>query len=600
MKYKRLKFKTDEFDEEQGIFEGYASVFGVLDSDGDIVDQGAFARTISEGEAAAGVPLLAQHDDHALPLGKSLELSEDARGLKIRGYISPTRDGRDYRQLIKDGVITDMSIGYVEVDQETDRDGIRHLKDVELLEISLVTFPANREASITSYKGERKTMSKKNVSELSVEELQEMVADTVMGTMVELEKRKNDDPDEEKTDNSEDEEKTAEDEEKTSDSDEEDKNEDEDEKGRSKGTHSIRDMVQRKYADIFVPRPTKTDTSDKLPKGIGWARYIKCMHRAGGDYDHAASIAKKSYQDAKLEREIKALSVTSPSGGGFLVPEIYAAEIIPMLNAKSIIMALGATTIPMENGNITIPKHTGSASAYYVGELRKPEKSAPSFGNIKMSGKKLMTNVVISNDLLRSNSYQADQIVLNDATQRMALERDIAAFSGTGTEFSPKGLLNMGIKVLPIGKVDEKTSGSMRAQLIRNNADVSRLGWAINGFAWEVFYNLTNAMGLYVYRDQMDKDQISGYPYKLGDKQLPTNNDAKGTTKIVLGNWSEFLVGEQVGMEAKMMEEATVKQGDGSIVSVADIDATMLRILSIHDFAVRHEESFVIGAIETK
>ena len=86
---------------------------------------------------------------------------------------------------------------------------------------------------------------------------------------------------------------------------------------------------------------------------------------------------------------------------------------------------------------------TSGVSAGYVGEMRKAKASKPAFGNLHLSSKKLMCKVLISNDLIRSNAYGADQLILNDATTAMALAMDKAALLGSGTEFEPLGLLKM-------------------------------------------------------------------------------------------------------------------------------------------------------------
>ena len=141
-----------------------------------------------------------------------------------------------------------------------------------------------------------------------------------------------------------------------------------------------------------------------------------------------------------------------------------------------------------------------------VGELRKAKASKAKFGNVRLSSKKLMCKVIISNDLIRSNAYGADQTILNDATTAMALAMDRAAFLGKGTEFEPMGLFNMDIPTVELNAApNEGTTGKLLAKLLQNNADTSKLGWAINGFAWEAFYNVVQAAsGLYLYRDQMD------------------------------------------------------------------------------------------------
>ena len=80
-----------------------------------------------------------------------------------------------------------------------------------------------------------------------------------------------------------------------------------------------------------------------------------------------------------------------------------------------------------------------------IRDRRKAKASKAKFGNVRLSSKKLMCKVIISNDLIRSNAYGADQTILNDATTAMALAMDRAAFLGKGTEFEPMGLFNMDI-----------------------------------------------------------------------------------------------------------------------------------------------------------
>ena len=319
--------------------------------------------------------------------------------------------------------------------------------------------------------------------------------------------------------------------------------------------------------------------------------------RANKDYDIAASIARKEYGDGFLERQIKAMSVTAPTDGGYLVPEVYASEIIPLLRDKAIILRLGATELPMDRGNINIPKMTSGVSASYVGELHKAKASKAKFGNVRMSSKKLMCKVLISNDLIRSNAYGADQLILNDATTAMALAMDRAAFLGKGTEFEPTGLFNMaGIPTIGLDAApDETTTGKMLATLLQNNADTSKLGWAFNGFAWEAFYNVVQAAsGLYLYREQMDSGKLNGHEFAVSN-QLPNGSGSNRPTNVVLGNFSEFMIGRQGSMESEMFREGTVTDEDGNTISAVDQDCTILRIIDLHDFGIRHEESFVIG-----
>ena len=140
----------DDYDEEQGIFSGYGSVFGNVDDGGDIVEPGAFTKTIAEGFER--VKILALHNDSLLPIGRPLEVREDSKGLYIKAKISDTAMGRDVKVLLKDGVLNELSIGYDPIVFDYDETGIRHLREVKLWEVSVVTWAMNPEATVIGYK----------------------------------------------------------------------------------------------------------------------------------------------------------------------------------------------------------------------------------------------------------------------------------------------------------------------------------------------------------------------------------------------------------------------------------------------------------------
>ena len=143
--YKSASFVLESADESTGEFSGYAAVFGNVDDGGDVIEKGAFAKTIVEDFNR--IKILALHNNCWLPVGRPIELREDDRGLFIRGKISNTSLGRDIRTLLKDGVLGELSIGYDAVvfdyDSET---GIRHLKEIKLWEVSIVTWAMNDQA----------------------------------------------------------------------------------------------------------------------------------------------------------------------------------------------------------------------------------------------------------------------------------------------------------------------------------------------------------------------------------------------------------------------------------------------------------------------
>lgn len=140
----------------EGRFEGYASVYGVVDSHKDIVVKSAFSNSLRK-RPADRVKMLYQHQQDQ-PIGKWLSLVEDDRGLKATGQlILGTAKGAEAYELMKAGVL-DLSIGFRTVRDRIDRTkGARILEEIDLLEISAVTFASNDQATITSVKSNHST-----------------------------------------------------------------------------------------------------------------------------------------------------------------------------------------------------------------------------------------------------------------------------------------------------------------------------------------------------------------------------------------------------------------------------------------------------------
>ncbi|WP_138465164.1 HK97 family phage prohead protease [Poseidonocella sp. HB161398] len=122
--------------------EGYASLFGATDQGGDVVAKGAYAASLAALSATGRrVKLLWQHDP-AQPIGVWTEVREDARGLYVKGrLLTEVEKGREAARLIEAGAIDGLSIGYRTVRASKDAEGRRVLNEVELWEVSLVTFP---------------------------------------------------------------------------------------------------------------------------------------------------------------------------------------------------------------------------------------------------------------------------------------------------------------------------------------------------------------------------------------------------------------------------------------------------------------------------
>ncbi|WP_417263078.1 HK97 family phage prohead protease [Celeribacter sp.] len=137
---------------ENGVkIEGYASLFGHRDTGGDMVMKGAYAKSLAALKAKGrSVKMLWQHDP-AQPIGIWDEVREDARGLYVKGrLLTDLQKGREAVALIEAGAIDGLSIGYRTVKAQKDTKGTRLLSELELWEVSLVTFPMLPEARLNA------------------------------------------------------------------------------------------------------------------------------------------------------------------------------------------------------------------------------------------------------------------------------------------------------------------------------------------------------------------------------------------------------------------------------------------------------------------
>lgn len=140
---------------EDGSFSGYGSVFGVLDSYQEVVAPGAFLESLAEIKAKGRpVPVLWQHRSDT-PIGIWDALEEDDHGLKGSGHllIADVAQAREAHALLKARAVSGLSIGYwVRESSYDEKTGVRTLTKLDLVEISLVTFPANDDARVEAVK----------------------------------------------------------------------------------------------------------------------------------------------------------------------------------------------------------------------------------------------------------------------------------------------------------------------------------------------------------------------------------------------------------------------------------------------------------------
>jgi HK97 family phage prohead protease len=159
-----VKFASDK----PGVFSGYGAVFGNVDAVGDVIDKGAFKRTLREWEDKGKYPpMLLQHGggmfgggaDDMLPVGKWTAMEENSKGLKVEGelFALSTERGQYIYEGLKAGALDGLSIGYRTkhyIAGTKPNEPRRKITDLDLFELSIVTFPANDKARIGAVKSD--------------------------------------------------------------------------------------------------------------------------------------------------------------------------------------------------------------------------------------------------------------------------------------------------------------------------------------------------------------------------------------------------------------------------------------------------------------
>lgn len=165
-----LEFKEVD---SQGMLRGYASTFGNIDLGNDVVDKGAFKKSIKEQQGK--FPILADHDPSKL-IGWNLRAEEDDSGLLVEGQLDlNVQLAREKYSLVKNALKNNikmgLSIGYMVIKAEPDRKSpmVRHLKELKLFEYSIVTFPMNTEAMVTGLKDFNSPVHVDNVKKIIAE-----------------------------------------------------------------------------------------------------------------------------------------------------------------------------------------------------------------------------------------------------------------------------------------------------------------------------------------------------------------------------------------------------------------------------------------------
>lgn len=329
-------------------------------------------------------------------------------------------------------------------------------------------------------------------------------------------------------------------------------------------------------------------------KGLTFARMCRTIAAAGGIPHVAAQIAEANGDGGLFANQ----NMGSGPAGGFLVPEDVSTEVIELLRPASVVTAMGPRMVPMPNGNLTTNRRATGANFSYTGEQTDIDATGYTYGQVKLSAKKLAGIVPISNDLLRASSTAVDRMVRDDVLADAAQIQDRFFLRGSGTDFAPKGLRWQALgtpfatthilTMTATPDLQKVTNDLGRMELALGNANLPYTGahWTMSPRTAMYLTNLRDGNGNLAFPEMQD-GQLRRKPVHV-TTEIPDNLGGGTESEIMLVLPQHVLVGEHMGIEIAMSTEAAYKDSSGTMQAAFSRDETLLRMIMQHDIGLRH------------
>lgn len=322
---------------------------------------------------------------------------------------------------------------------------------------------------------------------------------------------------------------------------------------------------------------------------------VMALAAGNGDAFQAAAWAERR----GFGPAAKALGMAELATGGILVQGDFSRDFVEMLRPRSVVRASGATSVSLEHGTLTLGRLTGSGSAAYLGENEDVEVSQQTFGALILTRKKLAALVPISNDLLRSGSRDALQIVRDDLLSVVATTEDANFIRGLGTGGGPRGLRYWApaANILTVNATVNAANvkhdlGRLRLALRNANCRMLRPGWLMSERTRLYLEELMTAVDTPVF-PEMALGRLRGYPFQV-TTSIPDNLTVTDTneSELYLADFADVVIGD--GQLEIAVSDAAGYVVNGQVVSAFSRDQTVIRVIARHDIGLRHVESVAV------
>ncbi len=339
--------------------------------------------------------------------------------------------------------------------------------------------------------------------------------------------------------------------------------------------------------------PAATVPAVPAERGLTFARMVRTVAAAQGNMFVAQQIAEANGDSGLFANQ----NMGTGAAGGFLVPEDVATEVIELLRPASVVMQMGPRVVPMPNGNLTMNRRASGATFGYTGEQQDAPATGYTFGQVKLSAKKLTGIVPVSNDLLRGASIAVDRMLRDDITSDAAQITDRFFLRGPGTDFTPLGLrwqhtgtpFAASHVLAANGTVNlanvTNDLGRLELALANANVDFTAAQWVMSPRSAMYLMNLRDGNGNLAF-PEMANGQLRRKAYRV-TTEIP-DNLAGSQSEIMLVAPQHVVVGEHLGINIALSTEAAYRDAGNTMQAAFSRDETLMRMILMHDIGLRH------------
>jgi HK97 family phage major capsid protein len=379
---------------------------------------------------------------------------------------------------------------------------------------------------------------------------------------------------------------------------------DEEKRFRRRGVSSTTGLIARGGARVWAT--PKRSPYGGTQKGFRVARFmIGLVHQKWYGHDKAVEFIDNRFHDSLVTR---ALNYSVVAEGGALIPQDFMAELIELLRANVVVREAGPMTVQMPMGNLTIPRLAAGSTAMYQGELDDISVTEELFDDLNLVAKKLTAMVPVSNDLIRRAPIGVESIIRDDLIQGIARKEDVQFLRSDGTNKGPVGWRSLVLPanllvVPPLGATPPAGAdlnavvaalASMKLLLVNGMSRMIKPAWFMAPTVLEYIRTRRDSVGGFYYRDEIAAGTLDGFPYFIS-QQIPTNLGSGNGSEIYLVDMADTIIGDTLNVMVDASDVAAYYGTDGKVVSTFQRDQSLFRVITEHDFNMRHLQSLAVA-----